>query len=178
MIEGTLPHAYGQRRQRLFELARRIRVDPQLRDVPIRELRPLVEHWHQLALPYIRTKVIDETWADFVEAFNNIDLARCGDGAAIAMAAADAKELPPEALRYLCPINRRLIALCAELGRRCVDGVFFLACRKAATVLGVSNHMAVARSLQMLVADGVLTEVSKGGPNTNKASRYAWKGTT
>lgn len=176
LIEATLPHAYGQRRHRLFELARRIRVDPQLRDVPIRELRPLVEQWHRLALPFIRTKCFDESWCDFVEAFNHVDLARCGDAAA--MAAADAKELPPEAMRYLSPLNRRLVALCAELGRASPDGAFFLACRKAATVLGVGSHMAVARLLQMLVADGVLIEVVKGGPHSNRASRYEWKGTT
>lgn len=174
LIDSTLPHAFGTRRHRLFELARRVRVDPQWQDVSIQELRPLVEHWHQLALPFIRTKCFDESWADFIEAFKNVDAARCGDAAAIAMVAADAKELPPEAMRYLSPVNRRLVALCAELGRRSADGVFFLACRKAAAVLGVSNHMAVARSFQMLVADGVLIEVAKGGPTTNKASRYRW----
>ncbi len=177
MVEATLPHAFGTRRHRLFELARRIRADPQWQDVSTRELRPLVELWHQQALPFIRTKCFDESWADFVEAFNNIDLTRCVDSAAAAMTAADTKELPSEAMRFLNPVNRRLVALCAELGRRSTDGVFYLACRKAAAVLGVTNHMAVARSLQMLVADGVLIEVAKGGPHNNKASRYEWKGT-
>lgn len=177
LIEAALPHAFGTRRHRLFELARRVHVDPQWRDVSIQELRPLVEEWHHLALPFIRTKGFDESWADFVEAFNNVDLSRCGDAAANAMAAADAKELPVEAMRYLNPVNRRLIALCAELGRRSTDhGVFFLVCRKAAIALGVSNHMAVARSLQMFVADGLLIEVVKGGPHSNRASRYEWKG--
>ena len=179
LIQATLPHAYGQRRHRLFELARRIRVDPQLRDVPIRELRPLVEQWHQLALPFIRTKCIDETWADFVEGFNNVDLALCGDAAAIAMAAADAKELPPEALRYVTPVIQRLVALCAELGRYSAEGTtFFLSCRKAASVLGTLDYKSVARWLQMLVADRLLNEVVKGGPHSNRASRYEWKGRT
>lgn len=176
LIQATLPHAFGNRRHRLFELARRVRVDPQLRDVPIRELRPLVEQWHRLALPFIRTKCLDESWCDFVEAFNNVDLSRCGDAAAMAMAAADAKELPPEALQYVTPVIQRLVALCAELGRGSSDGKFFLSCRKAASVLGTSDYKSVARWLQMLVADRLLFELVKGGPHTNKASRYEWKG--
>ena len=178
LIQATLPHAFGNRRHRLFELARRIRVDPQLQGVPIHELRPLVAEWHRLALPFIRTKPFDETWADFVEAYNNTDLARCGDAAAMAMKRADANDLPPDALRYVTPVIQRLVALCAELRRGSPDGDFFLSCRKAASVLGTSDYKSVARWLQMLVADRLLVEVSKGGPNTNKASRYAWKGTT
>ncbi len=177
LIESTLPHAFGTRRRRLFEFARRVRVDPQLRDMPIHELRPLVEEWHHLALPFIRTKPFDETWADFVEAYSNIDLARCGDLAAIAMAAANSKELPPEALRYVTPVIQRLVALCAELGRSSADGVFFLSCRKAASVLGMSDYKSVARWLRMLAADRLLEELVKGGPHSNKASRYKWRGT-
>lgn len=177
LIQATLPHAFGNRRHRLFELARRIRVDPQLQGVPIHELRPLVAEWHRLALPFIRTKPVDETWADFVEAYSNVDLARCGDAAVIAMVAADAKELPPEAQRYVTPLIQRLVALCAELGRCSAEGTtFFLSCRKAASVLGTSDYKSVARWLQMLVADRLLIEVVKGGPHSNRASRYEWKG--
>lgn len=177
LIQATLPHAFRNRRHRLFELARRIRVDPQLRDVPIHELRPLVAEWHRRALPFIRTKPFDETWADFVEGFSNVDLARCGDAAAMAMAAADAKELPPEALRYVTPLIQRLVALCAELGRCSAEGAtFFLSCRKAAAVLETSDYKSVARWLQMLVADRLLVELVKGGPHNNKATRYEWKG--
>ena len=176
LIEATLPHAFGARRHRLFELARRIRVDPQLRDVPIHELMPLVVEWHRLALPCIRTKLFAETWADFIEGYNNIDLARCGDSAATAMSSSDAKELPPEAARYVTPQIQRLVGLCRELSSRSADGAFDLSCRKAASVLGTSDYKSVARWLQMLVADRLLIEVVKGGPHSNKASRYQWKG--
>ncbi len=177
LIQATLPHAFGTRRHRLFGLARRIRVDPQLREVPIHELRPLVAEWHKLALPFIRTKPFDETWADFVEAYGNVDLARSGDAAEMAMAAAESKELPSEARGYMTPLIQRLVALCAELGRSSAEGTtFFLSCRKAASVLGTSDYKSVARWLQMLVADRLLGEVVKGGPHNNKATRYEWKG--
>lgn len=117
------------------------------------------------------------TWADFVEAYGNVDLARSGDAAEMAMAAADSKELPSEALRYVTPLIQRLVALCAELGRSSAEGTtFFLSCRKAASVLGTSDYKSVARWLQMLVADRLLGEVVKGGPHTNKATRYEWNG--
>ena len=71
ILAGTLPARFGTRRRRLFELARRVRAAPQLEGVPLATLRPLVAEWHRLALPTIRTKPFDETWADFVEAFQN-----------------------------------------------------------------------------------------------------------
>lgn len=113
---------------------------------------------------------------DFIDAHRNVDLSRCGDATLQALGRADAKEPPPEALRYLSPQTRRLVGLCRELSRASPDGVFYLSCRKAANALGTADHKAVARVLQMLVTDGVLTEAVKGGPHTNKASRYQWKG--
>lgn len=174
LIDQTQPKAYGSRRKQLFKLACLIRVDSELKDVPIHELKTLVRQWHELALPNIRSKLFDETWADFVEAYGNVDPARCGDAAAMAMKRADANDLPPEALRYVTPLIQRLVALCAELGRGSPDGEFFLSCRKAASVLGTSDYKSVARWLQMLVADRLLVELVKGGPHTNKASRYRY----
>jgi len=94
-----------------------------------------------------------------------------------ALARSDATESPPEAARYVTPQTRRLVGLCRELSSRSADGVFYLSCRKAANVFGTADHKAIARVLQMLVTDGVLIEVVKGGPHSNRASRYEWKGT-
>lgn len=176
IIHGTIPTAYGQRRKRLFELARRVHSHPQLQDVPIHELRPLVEEWHRLALPNIRTTCLDESWMDFIDAHHNVDADRCEDATLQALSRSDAKEPPPEAARYVTPQTRRLVGLCRELSSLSPDGVFYLSCRKAANVLGTADHKAIARVMQMLVTDGVLIEVVKGGPATNKATRYRWKG--
>ena len=176
LCHGTIPSAYGTRRHRLFELARRVRVHPKLATSTMAELKPLVEEWHRLALPNIRTKPFDETWSDFVEAHRNVDPTLCGDSAVAAMHRADAKALPPDALLYDSVIVRRLVGLCRELSSLSSAGDFFLSCREAARLLGTSEHKSVARWLQMLVADGVLIEVVKGGPHTNRASRYRWKG--
>ena len=177
MIEATIPPAFGTRRHRLFLLARRIRGDEQLSQIPLRELKPLVRKWHQQALATIRTKEFDETWIDFVEAYQNVDQSRCGDAALMAMALVDATDLPPEAMGYSSPLTRRLVGLCAELSRTSADGEFYLSCRKAAGVLGVIDHKLVNRTLRMLCLDGVLLVTKTGGPHNNLAHRYRYFGT-
>ncbi len=174
LIDQTLPKAYGSRRKQLFRLACRIRVDSQLKDVPLHELKSLVRQWYERALPNIRSKCFDETWSDFVQAYGNVDLARCGDAVVMAMKRADAKDLPTEALNYDSPITRRLVALCAELACDAPDGVFFLSCRKAASVLGIDDYKWANRCLKMLCVDRVLRLIEEGGPHNNKASRYIY----
>lgn len=174
LIAQTLPSGVGTRRKCLFNLARRIRSTSNWCQRPIPELKSLVQAWHAQALPYISTKPFDETWADFVEAYGNVDLSRCGDTAMECLIRADSKQLPPEAMRYDSPLARRLVALCGELSRTSSDGVFYLSCRKAAAVLSVSDYKQVARLLKMLCADGVLTETEHGGPHSNRASRYRY----
>ena len=93
--------------------------------MPLHELKSLVRQWYEQALPNIRSKCFDETWTDFVEAYGNVDLARCGDAAAMAMKRADANDLPPKALQYESPLTRRPVALCTELARDAPDGIFF-----------------------------------------------------
>lgn len=176
VVVGTLPGGFGTRRHRLFELARRVRAHPQLASVPLAELKPMLKEWHRLALPNIRTKPFDETWADFVEAYGNVDPKRCGDAAVAAMQRADATALPPEAMQYESPIIRRLVALCRELARTSNDGVLYLSCRNAAKLLGMSEHKTAGRWLGMLVADDLLVEVTKGGPQTMRATRFRWRG--
>ena len=70
-IDQTIPVQYGMRNRRLFEYARYLRwVLPKGTDPET--LRPLVERWHQAALPNIRTKGFDETWVDFEIAWSRI----------------------------------------------------------------------------------------------------------
>ena len=174
LIEGTLPPCNGTRRHRLFMLARAIRTNADLKDIPIPKLKPIVQEWHRLALPMIRTKDFDESWIDFIEAYKRVDLSRCWDSAEAAMKRADTKELPPEAVQYDSEFVRRLVGLCSELSRSSIDGTFYLACRKAAEVLGNENHAFAAKTLRMLCADGVLLETDRGGPHNNRASRYRY----
>jgi hypothetical protein len=174
LIEATLPPCFGTRRRRLFLLARRVRIDPQFAGMPLAELKPVLKEWHRRALPTIRTKPFDESWADFVTAHGNVDLARCGDVVQAAMTRADEMEPPRQASQYDSPLVKRLIALCCELSRLSPDGVFFLSCRTATKAIGATDHTVVARMLRMLCADGVLIVVEPGGPQSNRATRYRY----
>ena len=179
LIAETQPAGYGTRRRWLFELARRIRGHLQLMNLPLASLKPFVLEWHRRALPFIRTKCPEETWADFIEAYRNVDLSRCGDAAVEAMKRADANELPPVALKYPNPLTRRFIALCVELARISDDGVFYVSSRKAARVLGLpgeNGHKQILRRFDMLCVDGVLEETEHGGPHNYRASRYRFIG--
>lgn len=176
ILQGTIPAGFGTRRGRLFELARRIRGHAEWSRTDLAELRPILQEWHRLALPFIRTREFDVTWLDFTEAYDNVNPDRCGDAAAIAMRQAESNPLPPIAMQYGSEIVRRLVALCFQLSLASADGVFFLSCRKAAAVLGTVDHQSVARWLKLLCADRVIAEVEKGGPHNNRATRYRWTG--
>lgn len=173
-LDGTIPPAYGTRRGRIFEVARRIKSDPALRDKPVNEWRPLMREWHRLALPTINTKDFDTTWLDFVEAMANIDPALCSDAALMALERVEANPLPRAAHEYDSAFVQMLVALCFQLSLPSSDGVFYLSCRKAAAVLGTTDFKLVARWLRLLCADGVLTEVTKG--TASRATRFRWTG--
>ena len=172
LIEGTLPQRFGTRRKSLFKLARIIRSESKLGNIPLSELKPTIRLWHQRALPTIRTKDFDETWADFVDAHGNVDLSRCADRVVEAMKRALDRQLPQCAMEYECDVTRRLIGVCAELSRSAPEGIFFLSCRKGAAALGMTDFSLVSRLLKMLCVDKVLLETTHGGPETNLASRY------
>jgi hypothetical protein len=174
LIYETLPAAFGTRRNKLFILARRICADSELRKIPLPDLKPILRAWHQQALPNIEHKNFDWTWGQFVEAYGNVDPARCVDPVDEAMMRADTNQLPKEALQYDSLEARRLVALCAEMSRDSKDGVFFLSCRKAAKVIGMTDHTQAARMLKMITADQILLVTIPGGPETNEATRYRY----
>jgi len=66
-----------------------------------------------------------------------------------------------------------LVALCWELQQQAGDGPFFLGCRDAGRLLGVSFQRG-AKWLRRLVYDGVLVRISKGAKATGKASEYRY----
>lgn len=174
LIRGTLPSGFGTRRHQLFRLARDIRSNPHLVNVPVQVFKPLLREWHSKALPFIHTKPFEETWADFVEADGNVDLKRCGDPVKDCMKRVMTQGPPPEATSYDHHLVRNLIGLCACLSSQSPDRVFFLSGRKAAGALGAADHKPIATFLKMLCADGVLEIVEEGGPHNNRATRYRY----
>ena len=48
---------------------------PKIANLPAAMLKPVVKRWHTAALRVITTKGFDETWADFVNAWQNVQYA-------------------------------------------------------------------------------------------------------
>jgi hypothetical protein len=68
-----------------------------------------------------------------------------------------------------------LAALCRELQRAAGDGAFFLSCRTAGDLLGVSRTQA-GRWLWLLNHDGIIRTIEKGGAakTPRRATRYRY----
>lgn len=172
IIAATLPTATGKRNESILKFARKLKWHPELADVPIRDLKPIVRLWWQSALIVIGTKAFAETWADFVRAYRNAKFPPDMEMTPMLMLARQA-ECPPEALDYDSDDFRLLVSLCRELQRACGPRPFFLSVRTAGSLLGIDPSTA-SRWLECLVADGILRVVEKGNQTTRKATRFRY----
>jgi hypothetical protein len=171
-IAITLPATPGVRQRCVFRLARQLKGIPALAGAAAGTLRPIVEQWHRLAVPVIRTKPFLETWADFLLAWPRVRVPAGEDAISTAFRRAAATTPPPRATElYGSGPIVLLAALCRELQRLASDGDFFLDCRTAGRLIGV-DHTTAWRYLVVLCADGVLAARAKGSKATRKASRF------
>lgn len=174
-ISATLPTDVGQRNRCIFEFARTLKAIPALSDAAPADLRELVQRWHAQALPVIGTKPFEETWIDFLRGWTRVIYPKGTEPMAQIFADALKREIPRVAQQYEQPDLRILVALCRELQRAAGDGPFYLSCRTAARLLGVSA-MTISRWLFLLDVDGILKVAQKGGqPDTpRKATRFRY----
>jgi hypothetical protein len=176
-IERSLPTRKGQRHRLVFELARELRALPEMAEADprtMRPIRPILKQWRQRALPYIKaTTAFEETWLDFVEGWGKVKYPKGQGPLDLAFQRAIAADVPAVAGRYEQPPLRLLVALARELQRVDPSAPFYLACREAGRLLGVS-HVHVSRWLRVLTIDGVLELVSIGTQTSGKASRYRY----
>jgi hypothetical protein len=171
-IARTLPTGPGQRNGKIFELARALK--SLVPDADRADLREIIQHWHRLATPAIRTKGFTTTWSDFTNAWANI---RVPKGAVLSAIITRAASSPPPraAVAYDLPAMRQLIAICAALQSYHGPGrAWPLSCRVAGEAVEV-GHDTAARWLKLLVADGVLELVRRAGPKGSRlASEYRY----
>lgn len=172
VIRATQPTRFGQRHQKIFDLARGLRFDCRLGDKELKDLKPIVKRWHDMALPNIDTKEFTETWSDFVHAWTRAKTPLSEGGLATAWKRAQEGTPPPDCAMYDNATVQKLVALCWNLGS--VSGTFYLSMHTAAKLLKV-QAMTIQRWLKMMLADGLI-EVIKAGTK-KAATTYAWKGT-
>jgi hypothetical protein len=171
-IKATLPKTQVQRHRCIFRLARCLKAVPSLEEASAGQLRPIVERWHQLALPVIGTKPFLDTWTDFVPAWTRVKVP-AGKGALdIAFQRAQTRLPSPKAIELYREGPIVLLAsICRELQHIAGDGDFFLDCRNAGRLIGV-NHTTAWRYLSVLCADGILEARQRGSQATGQASRF------
>lgn len=171
-VHRSLPEGPGQRNDAIFDLARRLKGLPGLAGLSARELRPVVELWHRLALRTITTKEFVQTWGDFCHAWQRAKYPVNGEYLMTILERARAK--PVEGIED----NRLavLAAMCRELQADAGNKPFFLGARDAARPFGVSARTACSW-LWALVGDGYLVEVEKGGTakGPRKATRWRYR---
>ncbi len=69
---------------------------------------------------------------------------------------------------------RKLVTWCRELQRFTGEAPFYLSCRTVAAKLGFGSSRTASMVLRGLVLSKILGEVEKGGPKTNRATRYRY----
>ncbi|MCX7421225.1 MAG: bifunctional DNA primase/polymerase [Planctomycetia bacterium] len=174
MIAHCLPTKEAERNDKIFELARWLKADPDRKNAGSATLEPIVRKWHERALPVIGTKPFSETMADFENAWNSVKVPKGVDVVQLVWQKVRAETWPSEAEKYDSEDMRWLVALC--LGLQVFHGPgrqFFLACRSAGNVLK-RDHTDVAKWLKKFVSDGLLVAIPQ--PGRQSAHRYRYLG--
>lgn len=168
----TLPAQEGQRNRCLFELARWVKGNHP--HATREELRAIVQEWHRLAISVIGTKDFSVTWTDFTRGLEKVRQPHGSTMKNIISKIDHTTPLPHgiEALGY-GDTGQHLVRLCKALQSHEGDAPFFISARQAGEVLGV-HFTDASKMLSALVADGVLTLVSKGAGKVASRYRYTW----
>lgn len=164
----TVPDGERQRNRKIFDFARRLK--GMMPDAPKSELKELVRQWHSRALPFIRTKGFDMTWAEFLTSWKRTRKGAMLEPYEVALRTADAAEPPASAMQYEDPQVRRLVGWCREM-QRASEETFFLATRVIGRLLGIS-HTQAGKWMFMLEEDGILSMVSQGNRVTAPHYNY------
>ena len=181
-IMRTLPTKPGERRKRLFELARRLKFTAELAGTPATEIdcmKPYLQHWWKLAKPHTSGghPHFHESWHDFKFAWEE---ARTPFGAAMQaiFEKACSRQAPQMAIEKYGEgsLKALLASLCREL-QLCCNGSdrLYLASRTVGHLLGVSSTHAW-RFLNTLEKDKII-EVVESHPRASRlATEYRYLG--
>lgn len=172
IITDTLPKKMGQRNACVFQLARGLKYNSGPRYANGAEWKPVVRRWHQKALAVVGTKPFDDTWADFLRAYQSarLPLGTALDGWALQRAK---QSLPPAADGYDTVQVKLLVGMCWHLAKMSPQQRFFLSSHRAGVLLEISQSTALGY-LQMLRVDGVIEVAERG--NERRATRYRYCG--
>lgn len=160
-----IPRRQGERNLCLFHLARVLKA--RYPNAEADSLQAVVRQWHRHARPHMRTQDFEVSWVEFKVAHKRVAQPY---GLTLEKILADLPEVPDSLMKASYGEKTiHLIRICLALQREAGDAPFFLGCRKAGELIGVS-HTVAASFLQLLVDDNFLSAVSKG--SGRKSTRY------
>ena len=178
-IDRTIPTRPRTRRDKLFELARRLKAIPEFENLPTTEVdlfEPYLRKWWKEAKPNTSGTHprFEQSWQDFIFAWEE---ARIPFGATMQELFEKARETAPPTKaveKYGAGSLRTLLAsLCRELQHFHGDDRFHLSGRAAAPLLGVSDVQAW-RWLNTLERDGIIRLLKKYPRGTRLAREYRY----
>jgi hypothetical protein len=170
-IAASLPTVQGERHDKVFEFARRLKGIPDL-DTSTRALAGYIREWHRQALPVIRTKAFAKTELDFHDAWLNAKVPLTDDQFGSLVDKALAGPEPAWFEDWFFPESGKLLLrVCMGLQAHAGDGPFFLSARKAGEVCGLCPLDALYM-LNKLAKVGHLVLVEKGELSGLKASTW------
>jgi hypothetical protein len=174
-IHRTLPKHPGERNDAIFQFVRDLKAIDGLRDVKATSLLPVIREWHRRALPVILTKDPIHSVARFMGAWKSAKYA-AGERllSDVILPRAMAATEPACAERYGSDAISLLIRICRELQAEAGGNPFYLGCRSAGSMIGVS-HTTANDLLDLLVVDDVLMLVEKGKAEGRKASTFRYR---
>ncbi len=171
-IQSSLPKGVGKRNDAIFDFARRLKAHQELAGYEGLQLRIAMEWWYKAAREIVGTKDWDETWSDFLHAWDNVRTP-FGESMQVVLEKAKLASNPICAAQFDGEPTKLLVRLCRELQQRSGEEPFFLDCRSAGEAIGTNKDSAHKR-LRLLVMMDVLERVTKG--HTGRASEFRYTG--
>lgn len=155
-IRACVCWSYGERNDKRWELARRLRSMLPV-STPPDVLLPYFKEWFARSFRNMRKQEFGSEWADFQRNFQSV---RHPFGASLRAAKAAADNT-----------GGTLDSLCLQLQTQWGDKPFYLSCRTAADYMQCSYSYA-ARMLRQMVKHGILTVHSKGVRGKERKAAY------
>ena len=177
LVRMALPGDEHQNHAKLFLLARGLRAFEE------RDGRQWSENEMKtkLFLPWYKqngflrdSQTQAEYWLEFLEARDDVKYPLGESMLEQTWRLAVTSDPPSEAQRFRDPRSQRLVAWCRELQRAAGEKPFFLSCRTVSSKLGLKSSRGGSVFLRRLEREGFLAVVEKGGPNTNRATRFRY----
>ena len=154
---SCVPTKFGMRNKCIWNLVRHLKA--RFPTATADDLQGTVREWHRLSLPHIRTTDFTESWADFKVAWKKDPMPF---GVVLDQVLNDLPDVPNALINQAYSgAMIHLIRICIGLQLRAKDDPFFLSCRKAGELIGLS-HTAANAYLQLLELDGILSVVRRG----------------